>query len=128
MFGRVELRTAASVTEYSVLVDDSFLCDVDATARKALLEDWRETCVDQLLQMSTLCSKNSWKELENMSHSLKGSSAQVGAMKLSEVAANIEILAHRSGDLKVVDLVSALEDVEKVAALTFVHFGLDSVS
>ncbi len=125
----LEQRTSASVAEVSVLVDDSFLCDIDRTVRNELLRGWRITCVERISQMSSLALKSAWKELESVAHALRGSSGQIGATRLSEVVANIERLAGGGNDDvgKGAGLASALEDIEMIATLTFERFGLDPV-
>ncbi len=123
----LEHCTPASVVETAVLVNDSFLCDIDATVRNDLLRDWRVTCIERISEMSKLAFKKAWKELESVAHALRGSSAQIGATRMSEIAANIERLAGDTDVVKGVGLASALEDIGKIATLTFGRFGLNHV-
>jgi CheY-like chemotaxis protein len=108
------------------LIDDSFIRDLDPTVRGELLDDWRLAIIEHLRLMQELCTRSDWVALEDNAHSLKGSSAQVGAVLLSQVAATVEEGA-RSGVPNVSDLLAAVEDLGRIASLTLLQFGLKPI-
>jgi CheY-like chemotaxis protein len=107
----------------SIDVDDGSTCDLDADFRKQLLDDWRVSSMEQLHSMQDLLPRSEWKSLQDVAHSLKGSSAQLGAKTVSQLALKIE-RACRSGAPNVSEIRSALEELDKSLSFTFVHFGL----
>jgi HPt (histidine-containing phosphotransfer) domain-containing protein len=76
--------------------------------------------------MSKHCLEREWKGLSDLAHSLKGSSAQLGAVKLSQVAAKLELLA-KGDDPSVDTALSGVTELGKVADLTLVQFGLEAL-
>jgi HPt (histidine-containing phosphotransfer) domain-containing protein len=90
---------------------------------KGLLVDWRLVCSDQLVEMSSLCVEKDGTALKDVAHSLKGSSTQLGAVKVSHVAVKLEAEARNldpTGDAR-----SLLDELNKITNLTLRHFGLD---
>jgi CheY-like chemotaxis protein len=109
----------------SVDVDDALTCDLDAAFRKQLLDDWRVSSMEQLRSMQSYLPRSEWKSLQDVAHSLKGSSAQLGAKTVSQLALKLERIC-RSGAPNVSDVRSTLEELGNCMSLTFAHFGLCS--
>ncbi len=118
------LKQHVVAPQASLLVDDSFLEDVDVASRKLLLDDWRTTCGEQISQLLAFCSKKAWKDLRDVAHSLKGSAAQLGAVKVSESAAKIETLGRSGEEQLVATLTRDVEELARLIDLTLVHLKL----
>jgi HPt (histidine-containing phosphotransfer) domain-containing protein len=123
---KLERTTAiVSLRKHSFLVDESFLSDIDEACRKPLLDDWRTACGEQIAKMFCLCSEKAWKDLQDVAHALKGSSAQIGAVTMSESAAKIEALARDGEESLAASLNNEVRELAKVTDLTLVHFALN---
>jgi len=105
------------------LVDDRLICDLDTVFRKKLLDDWQKTCTKQLSSMRDLLAKGDWKPLRDVAHSLKGSSAQLGAVGLSGIALQIEQLC-KDNTPNSVKLRTMIEELDSLFTQTLAHFGL----
>jgi PAS domain S-box-containing protein len=114
---------AQSPAGLKLIVDDSFIHDLDPTVRGELLDDWRATIIEQLELMQELSVKSDWKGLENVAHSLKGSSAQLGGTSMSEIAFKVEVMA-RSGVPNISELLATFEELRGITSLSLLHFGL----
>jgi HPt (histidine-containing phosphotransfer) domain-containing protein len=106
-----------------LIVDESFIHDLDPTVRGELLDDWRTTIIEQLQLMQELSVKSDWKGLEDVAHSLKGSSAQLGGTRMSEIALKVEVMA-RSGVSNISKLFATIEELRGITSLSLLAFGL----
>jgi HPt (histidine-containing phosphotransfer) domain-containing protein len=120
------LPLLASVESADTLVDDTFLCDLDPMVVKGLLDEWRLVCSDELAKMCELCAEKDWTALKDVAHSLKGSSAQLGAVKVSQVAAKLEAEARNLDPTG--GALSLLDELKLATNLTLRRFGLDPLS
>jgi CheY-like chemotaxis protein len=100
-----------------LLFDDSLLNELDVIAREQVLADWKAVSLQQLGVMRTLCSSGDWKQLEDVAHSLKGSAAQLGARRLSQVAARAVYIA-RSDTPSAAQLLSLVDELDRVLTAT----------
>jgi len=120
--------SAVSPRKHAFLVDESFLSDIDEAHRKPLLDDWRIICGEQIAKMFRLCSEKAWKDLQDVAHALKGSSAQIGAVTMSESAAKVEALARDGEENLVATLSNQVRELAVVTDLTLVQFNLSPLA
>jgi HPt (histidine-containing phosphotransfer) domain-containing protein len=104
-------------------VDDAVTSELDADFRKQLLDDWRMSSMEQLRCMQGYLPRSEWKSLQDVAHSLKGSSAQLGAKSVSQLALKIERMC-RAVAPNVSEIRSALEELGNSMALTVQHFSV----
>jgi CheY-like chemotaxis protein len=107
----------------AVVVDDALTCELDAGFRKQLLDEWKLSSMEQVRSMQDLLPRSDWRALHDIAHSLKGSSAQLGAKTVSQLALKLERMC-RSGAPDVSEVRSTLENLGKSVSLTLAHFGL----
>jgi CheY-like chemotaxis protein len=105
------------------LVDDRLIGDLDPAFRKKLLDDWQETCTKQSSSMKDLLAKGEWKGLRDVAHSLKGSSAQLGAVQLSQIALQVERMCKETAPSSV-KVRAKIEDLCSSFTHTLAHFSL----
>ncbi len=122
----VEIATELAPAETAAnLLDDSFVRELDAAFRTQLLKDWHKRCGKQLRSVREAVSGGEWKTVLEMAHSLKGSSAQLGATLLSLEALRLERAAKQT-PRDAMEARAAVERMWIAASRTAVHFGLDA--
>jgi CheY-like chemotaxis protein/signal transduction histidine kinase/HPt (histidine-containing phosphotransfer) domain-containing protein len=94
--GRPRAAEAPSSEESIPVFDRSFLEDLDAEMRNVLIADWQRTASEQVTSLRALSEEGNWASAGAIAHTLKGSSAQIGASLLSQVAGRLEALLQSS--------------------------------
>lgn len=113
----------------SVIFDDNFLREFDSATIAELLDCWRDSSTQQITSLKTLCNSEALSEHDKTTretaHALKGSCAQIGAVRLSQIAAQIEILA-KSEVTNREQLITLADELDRVFSTTLLH--LNSVN
>ncbi len=108
--------------ETVTLVDDIVILGLDADFRKALLDDWHVKCKEQIRSMQGLLATSDWKGLQEVAHSLKGSSMQLGAIQVGHSALKIERQCAASAP-DMAEVGAAVAELRTNVSRTFAHFG-----
>ena len=105
------------------VMDNTVIDDKTVSTLKFLFKDKFSSTLEQFINNSVLNVERAYDStrqcnmdvLVRVSHSIKGSSAQFGALELNQIATRIEILAKRGKLVKVAQLLPELRDAQQRA-------------
>jgi CheY-like chemotaxis protein len=118
------MKRLGATEKIACLVDESLLEGIDAEMRSSLLAEWRSTLVDQLRKLQECSVSCDWKEAEDIAHTIKGSSSQIGAVQISQAARSVEAVA-RSHVPSAVEMLDHVKELYCITSRTFQHLGLE---
>ena len=104
------------------LFDGDFLSDLDPEEKRIILAGWKDESVVALKDLEALLLAEDWQQLEEVAHSLKGSSAQVGATRAGASAKRIEFSAKER--IAKMEISRLIDEVTIVLQSTFVFLGI----
>lgn len=105
----------------AALFDETHLLDLAPAMRTQIIAEWKTGSKEQLSVLkSAPVSGQEWKHVEEVAHALKGSSAQLGALRLSQIALAIERLAKGEAP-SLLQLRPMAEEMERVYQQTLAH-------
>jgi CheY-like chemotaxis protein len=107
----------AAKTAIGLLFNPQFTRDMDPALRQQVLQEWRASSQSQLQQLHSLRACREWPQLNNLAHALKGASAQLGAIRVAQIAHRVEA-ASRLTDPAESDISAELTELEKALAET----------
>jgi CheY-like chemotaxis protein len=118
IFKRAERASVAAE-----LVDETFVRSMDPAFCTQLLAEWRKSCLEQVSTVRIMVENCDCWGVQEAAHSLKGSSSQVGAIRLSQTAVKLqEMCACNSPSQQ--EVRTLVEELSTLSLLTFERLGL----
>lgn len=115
---------SAYATSKDILVDTSIFADMQETMGgdiSELVQQYIDQCPVYTAALHQAIDEEDFNQVADIAHPMKSSSASLGAIKVSQIAAQIEGEA-RSDDPSVFDLNARLDELEAVLEGTLVFF------
>jgi two-component system, sensor histidine kinase and response regulator len=122
---------AEDITESPVLFDPTALTDmvgVDPAFAEEFLGDYKESALRTADEIGAAYADRNWEKLGALAHRLKSSSRSVGAMRLGDYCARLELAGKTGDDSAVARLMPQFEAcIEETLSLITVQGKLDDV-
>jgi PAS domain S-box-containing protein len=106
--------TKQSATSELPLFNAMLLLTLSSSVRADILSRWKKNVQTHITDMRNCHAAQSWGELNSLAHTVKGASAQIGAMRVSNVALEIE-MATKGNCPEPLPLLSRIEELDRVA-------------